>query len=180
MRHEVDAREVRRIVEVDRRRDDLIAKRQDAEHGFHRAGGTEEVPDRRLGRRHGRRAAGLAHQRLDRAQLDLVAERRRRAVRVDVVDVLGLDAGPLDGRLHGPVRAVPALGGCGDMVGVAGHAVTDHLGIDAGAARRGMFVGFQDDGSGALAHDEPVAVAIERPRCLLRLVVEPGRQRSTG
>ena len=36
------------------------------------------------------RAGGIADQALDRAELDLVAERRRGAVRVDVVDVARL------------------------------------------------------------------------------------------
>ena len=48
----------------------------------------------------------VADQALHRAELDLVAERRRGAVRVDVVDLGGRDAGALDRRLHAAEGAV--------------------------------------------------------------------------
>ena len=45
-------------------------------------------------------AGGIADQPLHRAKLDLVAERRRGAVRVDVVDVAGVMPARLMRRLH--------------------------------------------------------------------------------
>ena len=72
---------------------DLVAQGQDREGGLDRAGGAQQMADGALGRAHRRLAGGLAEQPLDRAQLDLVAERRRGAVGVDVVDVGRLEPG---------------------------------------------------------------------------------------
>jgi hypothetical protein len=58
------------------------------------------MADGGLRRRHGGLARRLAEQALDGAQLDLVAERRRGAVGVDVVDVGRLDP------------AAPAIAAC--------------------------------------------------------------------
>ena len=82
---------------------------------------------------------------------------------VDVVEVARPDAGALDRRLHRSVGAVAALVWGGDVVGVARHAVADHLGVDAGAARARVLQLLEHHGAGALAHDEAVAVAIEGP-----------------
>ena len=89
VRHQVDRRLHRRVVEVDGRRRDVVADGEQREDRLDRAGRAEEVADRRLGRRHRDLAGGVAEQPLDRAELDLVAERRRGAVGVDVVDVAG-------------------------------------------------------------------------------------------
>ena len=116
--------------------------------------------------------AAVAGQPLDRPNLDFVAERRRGSVRIDIIDVARRNPGALDRRRHGPVGAIAALLGRGDVIGVPRHAVTDEFGINSGAARLGVFVGFEDDAAGALAHDEPVAVLIVGPRGLFWPVVE--------
>src|SRR5690606_18742146 len=100
-RHEVDAlAAVRRVLEVERRRDDLVAQREDAEDRFDRAGAAEQVTDRRLGRTHRDVAYRVAEQAADRAELELVAERSRSAVGVDVVDVGRRQAGLAQCHLH--------------------------------------------------------------------------------
>src|SRR3546814_5578760 len=62
--------------------------------------------------------------------LDLVAQRRRGAVRVDVVDIAGIQPRALQRRLHRPEAAVAVFRRRGDVVGVAGQAIADHLRID--------------------------------------------------
>ena len=52
----------------------------------------------------GHAAGGIAEQPLHRAELDLVAERRRGAVRVDVVDVAGGNSGALERHAHAAER----------------------------------------------------------------------------
>ena len=81
---------------------------------------------------------GVAEHALHRLQLQIVAQRRRGAVRVDVLDVGRGDAAVLHRRLHRAERAVMALGRRGDVVGVAGHAVAGHLGVDLRAAPPGV------------------------------------------
>ncbi len=87
------------LVEVEGRRRHLVAERQDREDRLDRARGAQQMPGRRFGRRHGELVGVIAEQALHRPQLDLVAERRRGAVGVDVVDVLGVELGALQGRL---------------------------------------------------------------------------------
>ncbi len=123
-----------------RRRRDLVAHGQHREGRLDRAGGAQQMADRRLGRRHRDLARRLAQQPLDRAELDLVAQRRRGAVGVDVVDVGRVDARMADRRLHGAEAAVAVLGRRGDVVGVAGEAIADDLGVDLRAARLGVLV----------------------------------------
>ena len=48
VRHEIDGRGDRRIVEIDRRRHDLIAHGEQAEDRFNRAGRAEQMTDRRF------------------------------------------------------------------------------------------------------------------------------------
>ena len=108
------------------------------------------------------RAGGIADQPLDSLKLDLVAKRRRSAVGVDVVDLARRDAGPAQRRGHATERAVAILRRRGDVVGIAGQAVADQLGINAGAAALGVFVFFQHDRTSALAHHEAVAIACRK------------------
>src|SRR5690349_22057831 len=72
-----------RIVEIEGRRHDLVAKRKDAEDALHRACTAKQVADCRLGRAHREIADRIAEQLANRAKLQLVAERRRGAVGVD-------------------------------------------------------------------------------------------------
>ena len=59
------------------------------------------------------------------------------------------------------------------MIGVARHAIADELGINPGAARLGVLIGFKNDAAGALAHDETVAVPVIRPRGGFGLSLKP-------
>src|SRR3954470_19542205 len=87
-RDEVDPRRaLARIFEVERRRHDLVAKREDAEDRLDRAGAAEQMADRRFGRAHREMADIVAEQAPDRPKLELVAKRRRSAMGVDIVDV---------------------------------------------------------------------------------------------
>ena len=87
VRHEIDRGLDRGVVEIERRRRDVVANGEHGEDRLDGAGGAQQMADGRLGRRHGELACGIAEQALHRAELDLVAHRRRGAVRIDVVDV---------------------------------------------------------------------------------------------
>ena len=78
----------------------------------------------------------LAEAALDGDRLDLVVERRRGAVRVDVVDLVGLRCRPCAAPSASTRTAPsPSSDGAGDVIGVGRHAVADELGVDPRAAR---------------------------------------------
>jgi hypothetical protein len=84
---------------------------------------------------------------------------------VDVVDLLGADAGVGQGGADRPGQARAGA------VGVEGGAEADHLGVDLRPALLGVFQFFQHQHPAALAEHGTVAAAVERPARLRRLVV---------
>lgn len=66
------------------------------------------------------------------------------------------------------------------MVGVARHAVADHLGVYPGAACARVLVFLQHHDAAAFAHHEAVAGAVPRPRGPFRRIVERRGQRAGG
>src|SRR5260221_14743348 len=96
----------------------------------------------------------IAKHTLHRTKLNLVAEWRRGAMGVDIVDVLDIHLGPLQGSPHRAIAAIAILGGRRDVKSIAAEAITDDLGINLGAAPLGLVVFFQNEDAGAFPHDE--------------------------
>ena len=113
----------------------------------------------------------VAEDPLDRDRLDLVAVRRRRAVRVDVRDLVRVRAGVTERVAHDAERAVAVLRRRGDVVRVAGHPVAGDLGVDRRAARLRVGQVLEDQDARALAEDEAVPVLVPGPRRGRRVVV---------
>ena len=76
--------------------------------------------------------------------------------------------------------AVMAVGWRGDVVRIAGHAVTRDLAVDLGAPLAGVFVLLQDQHARTFAHDEAVAVLVPGARGLGGTVVEAGGKGTGG
>ena len=115
-----------------------------------------------------------AKRRLDRLGLTLVVHVRRRAVRVDVVDVRGRKSRILDGTRHA-LRLIFAVRrrAC-DVIGIGVRTVADKLGVDVRTALLGMLQAFQNHESCTLAHDEAAAVFVKGTRGMCRIVVVIG------
>ncbi len=180
VRHQVDRRLYRRIVEIDGRRQDPVAHGENREDGLDRAGRAQEMPGRGLGRRHADAAGRVADQTMHRAELDLVTELSRGAVGVDVIDLGGRDAGTLDRGLHATQCAVPVLGRRCDVMGVAREPVPDELRVHPGAAPLGVLVILEHDHASTLAHHEAVSVTVIWPRRAFGRVVKARGERATG
>src|SRR4030081_4005245 len=178
--HEVAWGVERRIVEIDGGRRDVVANRQNREDRLDGAGRAQQMADRGLGRRHRDLGRRIAHHALHRVELDLVAERGRGAMGIDVVELGRRDAGALERHGHAAIGAVAVLGRRRDVIGVARQPVADELGIDLRAAAARMLVFLQHHDAGALAHHEAVAVLVVGTRGARRLVVEAGRERAGG
>src|SRR5690606_29846785 len=89
---------------------------------------------------------------------------------VDVADLVGPQAGPLENRLHRPHDA-GAAGTVLMAAAVTAAAHAEDLGIDVGSAGESVRVALNDEHRRSLADDRAVAVAIERPAGAQRIVV---------
>src|SRR5690606_13653859 len=93
------------------------------------------------------------------------------AMRVEVIDVGGVDTGRGKRPLHGDDRPLAVLRRGGDVEGIRRGTVAEHLGVDACAARLRVLLAFEDEDRGAFSGDEAIAVAVERARGRLWIVV---------
>src|SRR6201984_3519133 len=125
-----------------------------------------------------------AEQPLHGTEFDFVAEWGRGAVGVYVIDLVRRNACALQSVAHRTERAITVLRWSCQVKCVAEHAISDHFGLDLRSPPPGVLVLFEDDNSGALAHDETVAFSVPRTRCPWRGGGEPGTtcaaRRKTG
>ena len=139
--------------------------------GFDAARRSQQVAGRRPGGGDGQPVGVVAENALDRPDIGNVAERRRGAVGIDVVDPFRRDHGVVERRLHHPRRAVAFEFRRRHVVGVCAHAATQDFGIGMGAAGQSRLALLQDQHPGALAKNEAVAADIPGPGRPVRLVV---------
>ena len=154
------------VAKIGRRRHDAVADRHHAGDHFQRAGRAHAVGMHRFGRRDRQPVGMVAEDALDAARLDLVVGLGAGAMRVDVVDVLRGEPGVGEAEAHR--RRRPFDGRRHDVGGIAGKARAGKFGQDRGAARHGMFVGFQHGHAGALAEHQALAIGRERPAGVAR------------
>ena len=113
----------------------------------------------------------LAEDRLDRRRLVAVVERRRGAVRVDVVHVFGREVGLLQRATQRPRQPRAAGRRLGDVVRVRRRGVADDLGVDVRATRARHLQILQHQHARALAQHEAVALGVEGAARAGRIVV---------
>ena len=104
----------------------------------------------------------------------LVADGRGSAVGVDVIHLCGLELRILERVAHDAESAFAVVRGSGEMERVAAHAVSHDFGQNGRAAALGELQLFENQDARAFAHDETIAVAIERPGCVRGIVVALG------
>jgi hypothetical protein len=153
------------------------------QHGrdrLHGAGAPEQVPGHGLGRRHGDVPGRVAERDPDRHRLGDVADRRRRGVGIEMPDVRRLQVAVVEGVAHRRDRTGTRWVGLGDVVRVGADPGAGELGVDAHAARLGVFSGLQHDHAGALAEDESVASLVVGTARSLRLVVALRQRHHVG
>src|SRR5439155_20341914 len=104
------------------------------------------------------------------------AERRRGRVGADPVDLVGRDPGVLEGDGPRPTGFASVGPRLDHVVGVRCGAVAHELGIRLGTAGASDLLGLEYEQGRALAHDEPVALGVEWPAGVSRVVVMAIRQ----
>jgi hypothetical protein len=97
-------------------------------------------------------------------------------VGVDVADLGRVDAAVGEGHRHRACRVHAGGVGLGDVSGVGRKPVAEQFGVDLRAARARVLEILEDEDRARLAHDEPVALRVERPAAALGVVV-PARER---
>ena len=159
------------VVVVDGGRYDVVLYRQHAHHCLYGSGGTEQVAGHRLGRADVQLVGCVAEDVLYGLGFGYVAYVRRRAVYVDVVYVLRLQAGVVEGGLHYELGSESVGVRRRDVVCVGALAFANHFGVYLRAARLGVLKFLEDEASCSLGHHEAVAACAERARGFRGLVV---------
>src|SRR5699024_4336100 len=104
----------------------------------------------------------LAQDRAERLGLDEVIEAGGRTVRVHVVDVIGREAGVLDGYTHGLDETGGRRVGRRDVMRVVPSAVTGDLSVDVGSTGQSALELLQHDGTRTLSDHEAGPALVER------------------
>ncbi len=150
-------------------RNDAIPERKGGEDGFHCAGCAKHMAGHGFGGGNGSFGGGFSERFFDSDGFVPFINRRGGAVRVDVVHFLGGDACFLHGENHGFCGGFSVGGGAGDVIGVAGSAVTGNFRINLCAARFGVFEFFQNEDSGTLCHNKAVPFLVKGDRGAVRI-----------
>ena len=107
----------------------------------------------------------------DRQRFKLVVVRRRRAMRINVIDLLGLNAGVFHRFLHNAPRAGTRLVRHRQVKRVGRHTIAHEHRVYFCAAALRMFELLKDHDPGAFADDKAIAVGVKRPRRMMGIVV---------
>src|SRR5579864_1259313 len=160
-----------RILVIDRRRQDLISQRQNANAGFDAACAAKRVAGHGFRRTDGHFFRALAKHALDGNRLDRVADRRRGPVRVDVADFFRSYLGVLGRCQHYAVRPVALFRRLGHVERVARHSITNDFSNNICVPPLCMFQRLQYEHAGPFADHKSVALRIEWPARARRLVI---------
>ena len=151
---------------------DALFQGHQGRHDLDAASGTQEMPHHRLGGMdHQARLRVFAKAAFDGLGLAGIAQRRRGAVGVDELDLLGIHTRLLQGHAHGAVTAVAVGQRSRDVVGIGTLPKAGQFAVDLGAARLGVLQFFQHHHASAFAHDEAVASLVEGTRGCRGVVV---------
>src|SRR5215471_91428 len=168
------------VVEVQGGRSNSVANRKHREDRFNGARSTQKMADRRLRRRHRELTCGIAEEPFDGSQLDLIAQRSRGSVGVDVVDVGRRELRALQRHLHRAISAAAVFRRRSYVMGVAGQTIAFHFAIHVRSTRFGVLVLLEHDDAGSCAHDKAVTVLVIGTRSLGWSVIESRRQCAAG
>ena len=149
---------------------------EDAGQRLGGSGGTQQVSRHRLGGRDIDVVDVIAQHAGDCLQFGDVARGSRSAVNVHVVNIFGFDAGVLDGVAHRFHGALSFGMGSREVVGVGRTAAADDFAVNPRTARLGVLVLLENQGAGAFADHESVAVLVERTRSVRGIVVARGKR----
>src|SRR5580704_13376023 len=111
---------------------------------------------------------------------DLVTDFGGGTMRVDVIDLIRLNTGILNGAIHHAKGPVAILGRAGDVVRIGAHSVADDFRQYSRPSLASQLQFFQDEHARSFTHHETIAFRIPGPRGFLRLVIALGKSAHRG
>ena len=150
------------IIEVYRWGYALLVDRHDGNSGLQCAACAQQMSRHGLCGANGYLVGFLVEHRLHRQGLELVVERCRGAVGVDVIYLIRLQLRLLKGVLHGSGAALALGSRLRHMIRVGGRSVADHLSERLCAPSHGVVEALHDQHRSPLTQHKPVAFGIER------------------
>src|SRR5690349_1702460 len=160
-----------RNLKVNCRRQPFTVDCERANRRLDRAGSAECVAVVTLRPAEGNFIGAISQHLLDRQRLSAVVERRRAPVSVHVVDLVGRHFRVLERQPH-RARGLRSIGPWrGHVIGIVGHSVAKHLGVDRSPTRFGALVFLEYQDGRAFSHYEAIAILVEWTRSLLGIFV---------
>ena len=149
------------VLDVDGRGDEVILNRHHASHQLDTAGSTEEVTRHRLGGADNETVLGIVTEgALDGLHLAHIAHGGGSTVRVDVVHLLRLETGVIQGHLHAAAGTLALRQRRSQVVSIRAETVAGHLRQNAGTASLRVLQRLQHHHTGTLAHHKAIAPGI--------------------
>ena len=136
-------------------------QRLDAEHRLDCTCGSQAMAGKHLGRAHAHGRVFFTKEALEGSHFGIVVLAGTGTVGIHIANVGLLDAGILDGTVHGLDQAKGIFAGGRNVVSITCNAGTEHLAVLFSATLLGVLVRFHDDNAGAFAKCNAVAV-VER------------------
>ena len=138
------------VVDGESRRDTFDASRA-----------AEEVPSHRFGGTDGNFVGMVAEGCFDGGGFGRIVDGGAGAVSINIADGFWCESSIFETEGHCTSGIDTAGGLSGHVISIAGHGVADDFGIDFRAAIDGVFEFFEDQDTGAFAHDEAIASGIK-------------------
>ena len=156
---------------VDGRSDNAGLQRFDAGDGFKSARRAETVTDGAFNTADGDVFRGFSESDLYRHGFVLIVKFGTGTMGVDIIHLFGIDSGVIESDFNRLCLSCAIRVRAGNMVSVAGGAVADDFGDDIGVAAFSVFEFFEYKYACAFAHNEAVALSVERAAGVERIVI---------
>ena len=168
------------MFEIDCGRDNPVVDGEGRGYAFDAACAAEEVSSHRFGGTDGDFVGMVAEGFFNGSGFGRIVDGGAGAVSINIADGFWCESSIFETEGHCTSGIDTAGGLSGHVISIAGHGVADDFGIDFRAAIDSVFEFFEDQDTGAFAHDEPIASGIERTTSMERVIVASGDSFTSG
>ena len=158
-------------MQVNRRRNDARLDRHNRDHGLNCSRRAQGVPGHRFSGTDRHAGGMLAKAGLDGLRLSTIIVLSRGAMRVDVLDLVGMQSRLLQGPAHRSHQSRASWSRLSDVMGIACRAVAHKFGENVASPGLRKFEVFKDQHAGPFAHHKTVARRVKGAAGSLRIIV---------